>query len=654
MNAQEWKQLLSAYADGAVSAQEAEAAQKLLAERPECRQYLDELRKVSLHLQAFKDENLSPDSEIKMRTKLKKERPMTAVNQWKSAGLVAASVLVVVLAYNAQPVPSTPVGDQFSPATTSARPIAATRMMQAQTAKVQYEPYYQQSNYAVAQDALATSMVAYDATSIAPYPYYPSVQEGNTEEYSKINDNQFLSVANDPLSTFSIDVDTASYGNVRRFLTQNQMPPKDAVRIEEMVNYFSYNYPKPEGNDPFSITTDLAVCPWNKEHQLLRIGLRGRTPDLSKVPLSNLVFLIDVSGSMDSPDKLPLLKEAFKMMVDQLRPQDKVSIVVYAGNAGQVLEPTSGDQKEKIKAALDGLQAGGSTAGGEGMALAYRLAKENFIKEGNNRVVWATDGDFNVGVSSTSELVRIMEEKRKDGIFLTLLGFGGGNLKDSRMQQLADQGNGNYFYIDTIKEARKVLVNELGSTLYTIAKDVKIQIEFNPAAVKNYRLVGYEKRLLAKEDFNNDKKDAGEIGAGHTVTALYELVPVGSKEGSAQTVDPLKYQKTQAVSSDDVMTVKLRYKEPDGDTSKLISRTISKSEVKNEPAGDFVWAAAVAEFGMLLRNSEFKGTATYEDVLKTAKANTGEDKFGLRAEFINLVQTAHSIAPSGNGQLQFK
>ncbi len=342
------------------------------------------------------------------------------------------------------------------------------------------------------------------------------------------------------------------------------------------------------------------------------------------------------------------------MMVQQLRPEDKVSIVVYAGSAGKVLDPTSGDNKEKILAAIDQLQAGGSTAGGAGINLAYQLAKDTFIKDGNNRVILATDGDFNVGISSTSEMERMIEEKRKDGIFLTVLGFGGDNYKDNRMETLADKGNGNYYYIDSLKEARKVLVTELGSTLFTIAKDVKIQIEFNPGQVKAYRLIGYENRMLAKEDFNNDQKDAGEIGAGHTVTALYEIVPADSKETFGN-VDALKYQKpVETVASSEMLTVKLRYKEPTEDVSKLISKPVSKTEVKDAPTGDFAWAASVAEFGMLLRGSEFKGSASYDEVLKRAKANVGEDKFGFRAEFVTLVENAQTLAPSQNGQINFK
>ncbi|MEM9897204.1 MAG: von Willebrand factor type A domain-containing protein, partial [Bacteroidota bacterium] len=349
----------------------------------------------------------------------------------------------------------------------------------------------------------------------------------NTEEYATIHENGFKKVLDHALSTFSIDVDAASYSNMRRYIQDGQLPPKDAVRIEEMINYFNYEYKNPAGKDPFSINTEVAVAPWNEKHLIAQIGLQGHKIELENLPASNIVFLLDVSGSMNAPNKLPLLKSAFKLLANELRPQDKVSIVVYAGAAGLVLPPTDGNSKGKIMEALDNLQAGGSTAGGAGIKLAYKIAKENFVVGGNNRVVLATDGDFNVGASSNAEMERLIEDKRKDGVFLTVLGFGMGNYKDSKMETLADKGNGNYAYIDTMKEAKKVLVNEFGGTMFTIAKDVKIQVEFNPAVVQAYRLIGYENRLLNDEDFNDDKKDAGELGSGHTVTALYEIIPVG-------------------------------------------------------------------------------------------------------------------------------
>lgn len=475
--------------------------------------------------------------------------------------------------------------------------------------------------------------------------YYLS-PDYNTEEYSRIYENRFLEVSQNPLSTFSIDVDPASYANVRRFLSSGQMPPKDAVRIEELINYFDYDYPLPQDGRPFSIIADAAPCPWNKGHRLVRIGIKGKEIPREKLPPSNLVFLIDVSGSMQSPDKLPLLKSAFRMLVEQLRPQDRVAIAVYASAEGLALPSTSGKDKRAILEVLDRLEAGGCTAGAAGIQLAYRVAGENFIKGGNNRVILATDGDFNMGVSSTSELIRMIEQKRQAGIFLSVLGFGQGNLKDSRMEQLADKGNGNYAYIDNITEARKVLVSQMAGTLFTIAKDVKIQVEFNPALVKAYKLIGYENRMLNKEDFNDDKKDAGELGVGHTVTALYELVPAGSKERISE-VDPLKYQNVkpnpEARHSDELMTVKLRYKDPDGQESRLISRPVRETRDGATPE-DLKFASAVAEFGLLLRDSEHRGQASYRQVLELARSSRGSDREGYRAEFIRLVEAASLLA----------
>jgi Ca-activated chloride channel family protein len=467
-------------------------------------------------------------------------------------------------------------------------------------------------------------------------------QSFNTEQYDRIVDNAFKTSMENPLSTFSIDVDRAAYANVRRFLNDNRMPPPDAVRIEEMINYFNYEYPQPEGEHPFVVSTELAECPWNGGHQLALIGLQGLDIETKDLPPNNLVFLLDVSGSMNSPAKLPLLKSAMRLLVDQLRPEDRVSIVVYAGAAGLVLEPTA--DKAQILEAINRLNAGGSTAGGAGIELAYKTAQETFISDGNNRVILATDGDFNVGVSSDGALTRLIEQKRETGIFLTVLGFGAGNYKDSKMEKLADTGNGNYAYIDDILEAKKVLVNEMGGTLVTIAKDVKVQIEFNPAQIKAYRLIGYENRLLAKEDFDDDKKDAGELGAGHTVTVLYELIPAGSDEQVPLAGD-LKYQKTRLVKSKELMTVKLRYKQPDSDTSKLVSETVAATNVQSlEESDNIGFASAVAEFGMLLRNSVYKGDASYGQVIQLAKASRGKDDEGYRSEFIRLVEKAQLLA----------
>ena len=459
----------------------------------------------------------------------------------------------------------------------------------------------------------------------------------SNESYSEISENRFIDAKTSPLSTFSIDVDTASYSNVRRMImAQGKLPPKDSVRIEEMVNYFSYDYKKPEKKDgKFGFDFEMGDS-WNKGNKILRVGIQGENLAENKKPKSNLVFLIDVSGSMEYGNKLPLLKESFKKLVNNLDSEDRVSIVVYAGRAGVVLEPTSGKDKEKILKALDSLIAGGSTAGGEGIKKAYDLATENLIKGGNNRVILATDGDFNVGVTSGAELEDLITSYKKKNIYLTILGFGMGNYKDSTMERLSNKGNGNYFYIDNLKEADKVFNQGLMGTLYTIAKDVKIQIEFNPATVKEYRLIGYENRKLNNEDFKNDKKDAGDVGSGHQVTVLYELIPVG---GTSETdVDKLKYQDTKVKGSKDIATFKLRYKEPAGDKSKELKEVLGQEIYKKNNTKNFNFALSVAEFGMLLRDSEYKGALTYSDVLKLAKSNTGVDKYGYQEEFIKMIE----------------
>ena len=473
-------------------------------------------------------------------------------------------------------------------------------------------------------------------------------QQWNTEEYDAIEENIFREALKNPLSTFSIDVDAASYSNVRRFINNGQRPPKDAVRIEELINYFDYDYDQPKGEHPFAIHTEISSAPWNSKHKLVHIGLQGKTIPTEKLPPSNLVFLIDVSGSMDEANKLPLLKSSFKMLVDQLRPQDHIAIVVYAGAAGLVLEPTPGSDKRKILDALDKLQAGGSTAGGAGIQLAYAVAKQHFKTGGNNRVILATDGDFNIGESSNAAMERLIEQKRQDGIFLTVLGYGMGNYKDSKMETLADKGNGNYAYIDNITEARKVLVNEFGGTLFTIAKDVKLQVEFNPVKVKAYRLIGYENRVLKNEDFNNDKKDAGDLGSGHTVTALYEIIPVGVDSDFFK-VDDLKYQKTtidpKAETSKELLTIKFRYKKPDEDVSKLIVHPLTDSNIQlSKTSENFRWSASVAAFGMLLRASEYINNFNYDAVVQMAQQAKGVDKEGYRIEFINMVKSFGAVA----------
>jgi Ca-activated chloride channel family protein len=470
----------------------------------------------------------------------------------------------------------------------------------------------------------------------------------NTEDYDHIVENRFLTATQNPLSTFSIDVDEASYSNVRRYLNNGSIPPAGAVRIEEMINYFDYSYPKPQREEPFTVNTELSECPWSPQHRLVHIGLQGKEIPLQNLPNANIVFLIDVSGSMDEANKLPLVKSSMKILADQLRPDDKVAIVVYAGNAGLVLPATSGSSKTAIKQAIDQLEAGGSTAGGEGIQLAYKIARDHFIKGGNNRIILATDGDFNVGASCDDELVSLIEKERKSGVFLSVLGYGMGNYKDNKMQQLADKGNGNHSYIDNISEARKVLVTEFGSTLFTIAKDVKIQIEFNPAKVQAYRLIGYENRVMAAEDFNDDKKDAGELGSGHTVTALYEVIPAGIKSDFIGKVDELKYQPAKigvtSIGGDEIMTIKLRYKKPDEDVSKLIVHPVTDTHLALANTSDnFRFSAAVASFGLLLRNSEFKQNASFQQVVQLAQRAKGADVNGYRQEFINLVQAAGSL-----------
>jgi Ca-activated chloride channel family protein len=470
------------------------------------------------------------------------------------------------------------------------------------------------------------------------------VEPWNTEAYDRIHENPFLRVADDPLSTFSIDVDTASYANVRRFLNGGTLPTQDAVRIEELVNYFKYSYPQPSGGVPFSVTTEVSECPWNKRHRLALIGLRAPSLDAGRTPPRNLVFLLDVSGSMEPPDKLPLVRTAMRMLADTLRGDDRVAIVVYAGASGVALPSTPGDRKAEIQRAIADLRAGGSTNGAAGIQLAYQIAGQHFVKGGINRVLLATDGDFNVGVTSQGELLRLIERERERGIFLSVLGVGTGNLKDSTMEKLADTGNGNYSYLDSLHEARRVLIAEAGATLVTVAKDVKIQVEFNPRAAAAYRLIGYENRLLKKEDFNNDRKDAGEIGAGHTVTALYEVVPPGEPvEGTD--VDPLKYQTvpapTSASRSGELMTVKLRYKAPEGDQSKLLTVAAPDRTAPLTPNVGF--AAAVAEFGLLLRGSEFKGDSSWSAVQALARQYRGDDPDGYRAEFIRLAELAAAL-----------
>ncbi len=505
-------------------------------------------------------------------------------------------------------------------------------------------------SYAPESKAVAGQAMAYAPPPVpAPAALAERGERANTESYDKIDDNPFLNAANNPLSTFSIDVDTASYSNVRRFLREGQLPPKDAVRIEELVNYFPYDYPAPSGDAPFALSSELSQAPWNHDHQLLHLGLQAKKLDARQAPRKNLVFLLDVSGSMSDPNKLPLLKRSLKELTRTLGANDRVAMVVYAGSSGLVLPATPGNDEQAITSALDRLEAGGSTNGGDGIRLAYRIAAQNFDPHGVNRVILATDGDFNVGVSSEGDLVRLIESERKGGVYLTVLGMGMGNLKDSTLEKLADRGNGNYAYIDTLSEARKVLIEQAGSTFVTVAEDVKIQVEFNPELVAGYRLIGYENRLLRAEDFNDDQKDAGEVGAGHSVTALYEIVPAGTPL-SAGSVDALKYQKpnqpSAAAHGSELATLKLRYKEPHGTESRLLTFPIDAKGTSPEATSEgFRFSAAVAGFGMLLRDSPYRAQASYGLVRQLAESAVGRDARGYRREFMTLVSSAEKLAP---------
>ncbi len=470
--------------------------------------------------------------------------------------------------------------------------------------------------------------------------------KSSSERYAELTENPFLETNKAPLSTFSIDVDTASYANTRRYLNDGTLPPRDAVRIEEMINYFEYDYPQPIGKIPFSVNTEVSTAPWKTNHKLVRIGLQGKKVALENVPPSNLVFLLDVSGSMNSPDKLPLLKNALKILLNQLSARDRIAIVAYAGASGLVLPSTYASDRQKILSAMDRLRAGGSTNGGSGIQLAYKIAEDNFISNGNNRVILATDGDFNVGVSGDEALVRLIEQKRQSNISLSVFGFGRGNLNDSMMEKLSNKGNGNYAYIDSVDEAKKALGNQVAGTLFTIAKDVKIQVEFNPSKVAGYRLIGYENRKLADRDFNDDTKDAGEIGSGHSVTALYEIVPAGQKIENPG-VDDLRYAKQESSNTkfdDELMTVKLRYKEPKESRSKLVTIGVLDNHRSIESSSkNMKFAAAVTQFGLLLRDSRYKGNASFRSVSTLASSSLGSDLQGYRSEFLTLVNKASSL-----------
>jgi Ca-activated chloride channel family protein len=571
-----------------------------------------------------------------------------------AVGLVALSLLAGACSRNSAPAEAPPETTAMlrdaQPVPEAASPLAplappAPPAAEAAVAAPTAGPAEKKSQARGASAAPRTLAFRAPAPTTAPIVRDAPI---NTEDYAPIAENTFLAVASQPLSTFSIDVDTASYSNSRRFLAAGKLPPKDAIRIEEWVNYFAYDYAPPTGSTPFAVSTEVTSCPWNAAHELVRIGIKGQEIREENVPARNLVFLLDVSGSMMTPDKLPLVKRGLAMMTENLRPQDSIAIVVYAGSSGLVLPATSGRERGKILRALEGLEAGGSTNGGEGIELAYAVAQQQFKKGGINRVILATDGDFNVGTTSQGELTRLIENKRKSGIFLTVLGFGTGNTKDSTMEMLADKGNGNYAYIDTLTEARKVLVREAGSTLVTIAKDVKLQVEMNPLKVASYKLIGYENRLLAKEDFNDDKKDAGEIGAGHTVTALYEIVPKGAAAPATPAGDALKYQApgapSPAASSSELMTVSVRYKLPQADVSTKLSVVVADASKPIEQASDdYRFGVAVANVALVLRGSPDVKQSSLDSARSMAGGAVGPDVHGDRREFLAMVDEARRL-----------
>lgn len=622
---------LTAYALGELDESERADVEAILAESPEARQWVEEVRQTAQQMTGEMAQEPCPmltnaqldaiDVKLDRRVRETQSRaPGTRpASWWPRLRLVEIFVVVGLLAIMAA---------MFLPALSKAKSKAKRVTSRALLRQFEIEQELGRQELGKRNDFYR----------VAPIPGF------NTESYAPVVENGFVEVLDHPLSTFSIDVDTASYALVRRFLGEGVLPPRDAVRIEEMINYFSYDYPQPDGDDPFTVNVEIAGCPWNTEHRLMRVGLQGREIRAGQRPQCNLVFLIDVSGSMQPANKLPLLKESLKLLVRELSAQDRVGIVAYAGGAGEVLEPTSGSQQRKILRALENLHAGGSTHGSAGIRMAYDLASESYIEGGVNRVILCTDGDFNVGVTSPDALQQLIGNKAASGIFLSVLGFGTGNYKDSTAEMLADKGNGNYAYIDTLDEGRKVLVEQINGTLITIAKDVKLQIEFNPAHASAYRLIGYENRVLRNADFNNDRKDAGEIGAGHTVTALYEIVSPGN-EAETPGVDALKYQRSasrpRGGPSDELATIKLRYKEPEGTASKLLTLPVLDTGARYSRASkDFKFASAVAAFGMVLRDSPHKGTATLDMASELAGESLGADVGGYRREFLGLVEQA--------------
>jgi Ca-activated chloride channel family protein len=696
---------LTAFALGELSANEHAAMAQAVASSPEAQTYVAETQQLARLLKSeyAAEQNLPPERSPNI-VRMETQRRLWSSTQWGSlAAALAIFAVLGVFAIStiqrergtiAQKMPSErkvnlPLADSSTiveaipepPVESPAATPAQQDLLAMQPAAPPPNPFPElrdekessDTNAAVSKRSFAAAgKTKSPATPLARMMKKPTESLGETElpsryrqdfdtaTYDHVSENPFLPAATNPLSTFSIDVDTASYSNVRRFINSGSLPPMDAVRVEEMINYFSYDYREPEADKPFSIDLDATACPWDPSHRLLRIGLKAREVASENRPASNLVFLLDVSGSMTPPERLPLVKQAMRLLVDKLTEKDRVAIVIYAGGSGLALQSTTGDRKETILQALEDLKAGGSTNGAEGIELAYKVAADNFVKGGVNRVILATDGDFNIGVTNQGDLIRLIEAKAKSGVFLSVLGVGTDNLKDSTMQKLADKGNGNYAYLDSIDEARKVLVQQVNGTLMTVAKDVKIQVEFNPARVASYRLIGYEKRMLRKEDFKDDKVDAGEIGAGHTVTALYEVVPAGTgatdPAASVPPVDPLKYQASGAVppattqvdpkSSQEMVTVKLRHKKPDGDTSELTERSFVDNGSKFENAApDLKFAAAVAEFGMILRDSQFKGKGTIGAVIEWALEGKGRDAAGYRAGFIELARKTQTLKP---------
>jgi Ca-activated chloride channel homolog len=688
---------LTAFALGELSGAEYAAMEKAVASSPEAQEFVAETQQLSRLLKSeYAAEQHLPPERSQNIIRMEEQRRLWSSTQWGS--LAAALAIFAVIGVFAVSMIQRNSGtlaekklrlgnEEFSivealPETTVETQPAATPAQQnllamnpaapppSETRGFREEKLASTGEYGSKRGRLAEAGKTKEpARTLAPKPSAMGDlseselsgryrQDFDTATYDHVSENPFLQAASNPLSTFSIDVDTASYSNVRRFINSGSLPPKDAVRVEEMINYFSYDYREPEGDKPFSIDLDATACPWDESHRLLRIGLKGREVATENRPASNLVFLLDVSGSMSPSERLPLVKQAMRLLVEKLTEKDRVAIVIYAGGSGLALSSTTGDRKETILRALEDLKAGGSTNGADGIELAYKVAADNFVKGGVNRVILATDGDFNIGVTNQGDLIRLIEEKAKSGVFLSVLGVGTDNLKDSTMQKLADKGNGNYAYLDSLDEARKVLVQQVNGTLMTIAKDVKIQVEFNPARVASYRLIGYEKRMLRKEDFNNDKVDAGEIGAGHTVTALYEIVPAGAgaadPSASIPPVDPLKYQAAATASgattqadqklSQEMVTVKLRYKKPDGDRSELTERSFVDNGSKFEnAASDLKFAAAVAEFGMILRDSQYKGKGTLGAVIEWAQEGKGRDAAGYRAGFIELARKTQAL-----------